>query len=82
MSPTTYFSPEAIHRMRPSMNVRCRNSLERAPVHERDRLAVYILSIGNILQDPSRMLDRAVRMYHRVTRLDGPPSRSAFEPDL
>jgi hypothetical protein len=38
------------------MNVRCRNSTSNA-LHERDRLAVYILSIGNVLQDPNRMLD-------------------------
>ena len=75
MSPTTYFSPEEIHRMTAVYERAVQElNLERAPGHERDRLAVYVLSIGNI-QDPNRMLDRAVRMYHRVATLDGPPSR-------
>ena len=75
MSPTTYFSPEEIHRLTAVYDRAVQElNLERAPGHERDRLAVYVLSIGNI-QDPNRMLDRAVRMYHRVAMLDGPPSR-------
>ena len=84
MSPTTYFSPEEIHRMTAVYERAVQElNLERAPGHERDRLAVYVLSIGNI-QDPNRMLDRAVRMYHRVARLDGPtlslvPLSSIFE---
>ena len=66
MSPTTYFSPEEIHRMTAVYERAVQElNLERAPGYERDRLAVYVLSIGNI-QDPNRMLDRAVRMYHRV----------------
>ncbi len=86
MSPTTYFSPEEIHRMTAVYERAVQElNLERAPGYERDRLAVYVLSIGNI-QDPNRMLDRAVRMYHRVATLDGPPSvvnaSSAFEPDF
>jgi hypothetical protein len=70
MSPTTYFSPEEIHRMTAVYERAVQElNLERSPGHERDRLALYVLSIGNI-QDPNRMLDRAVRMYHRVARLD------------
>ena len=61
MSPTTYFSPEEIHRMTAVYERAVQElNLERAPGHERDRLAVYVLSIGNI-QDPNQMLDRAVR---------------------
>ena len=84
MSPTTYFSPEEIHRMTAVYERAVQElNLERGPGHERDRLAAYVLSIGNI-QDPNRMLDRAVRMYHRVARLDGPtlslvPLSSIFE---
>ena len=62
--------------------------LDRASKHDRDRLAVYILAVGTALTDPNRMLDRAVRMYHRVAKLDGlhfvatANASSAFEPDL
>ena len=45
--------------------------LDRASKHDRDRLAVYILAVGTALTDPNRMLDRAVRMYHRMARLEG-----------
>ena len=49
MSPTTYFSPEEIHRMTAVYERAVQElNLERAPGHERDRLAVYVLSIGNI----------------------------------
>jgi len=47
--------------------------LERAPERERDRLAVYILSVGNTLDDTHRMLDRVVRMYRRAATLDAFP---------
>ena len=48
MSPTTYFSPESIHRMRAVYERAVQElNLERAPVHERDRLAVYILSTSS-----------------------------------
>jgi hypothetical protein len=60
------FSPEAVERMTDVYKRAVQElDLSRAPAHERDRLAVYILSIGK-LDDPHRMLDRAVRMYHRL----------------
>jgi hypothetical protein len=88
MSHTKSFSPETINRMTAVYNRAVQElKLERAPTHERDRLAVYILPIGNTLHDPNRMLDRAVRMYHRTAKLDGLPfttanASSAFEPEL
>jgi hypothetical protein len=45
--------------------------LDRVSKHERDRLAVYILAVGTALKDPNRVLDRAIRMYHRLAKLDG-----------
>ena len=51
--------------------------LDRAPTCERDRLAVYILSLGNSLDDPHRMLDRVVRMHRRVAPREGESSFTA-----
>jgi hypothetical protein len=39
--------------------------LQGADSCERDRLAIYILSISNSVKDANQMLDRAVRMYQR-----------------
>ena len=44
MSPTTYFTPEEIHRMTAVYERAVQElNLERAPGHERDRLAVYFV---------------------------------------
>ena len=74
MSHTASFSSEAIQRMTDVYKRAVQElKLDRAPARERDRLAVYILSVGNTLDDPHRMLDRAVRMYRRAATLDGFP---------
>jgi hypothetical protein len=71
MSPTA-FSPEALQRMTDVYRRAVQElKLDRAPAQERDRLAIYIFSIGNTLDNPHRMLDRAVRMYLRTAPLDG-----------
>ena len=65
-------SPDAIQRMTVVYERAVQElKLDRASKHERDRLAVYILAVGTALKDPNRMLDRAIRMYHRLAKLDG-----------
>ena len=65
-------SPDAIQRMTVVYERAVQElKLDRASKHERDRLAVYILAVGTALKDPNRMLDRAIRMYHRMAKLDG-----------
>ena len=55
---TKQHSPEAVERMTDVYKRAVQElDLSRAPAHERDRLAVYILSIGK-LDDPHRMLLR------------------------
>lgn len=73
MSSKEPLSPDAIQRMT-NVYERALQELKlgHASQHERDRLAVYILAVGTVLKDPNRMLDRAVRMYHRTGRLNGP----------
>ena len=73
MSAGASFSPEVIQRMTDVYKRAVQElKLDHASAHQHDRLAAYILSIGNTLDDPHRMLDRAVRMHQRVELMEGP----------
>ena len=66
MKPLESYTPEVIERMAAVYASAVKElGLEKADSGERDRLAVYILSICNSFKDPNQMLDRAVRMYQR-----------------
>jgi hypothetical protein len=73
MSPLAPLSPEALERMTDVYRRAVHElKLDGAPKKERDRLAVYIFAIGSV-DDPHRMLDRAVRMYHRAATVHDLP---------
>jgi|SRR5690242_3522140 hypothetical protein len=60
------YSPEIIERMAAVYRNAVKElGLQKADSCERDRLALYILSIGKSFEDANRLLDRAVRMYQR-----------------
>jgi hypothetical protein len=60
------YTPETIEKMAAVYTNAVKElGLEKADSCERDRLALYILSIGKSLENANRLLDRAVRMYQR-----------------
>ena len=66
LKPSESYSPEIIERMSAVYRNAVKElGLEKADSCERDRLALYILSIGKSVKDENRMLDRVVRMYQR-----------------
>jgi hypothetical protein len=74
MSPLAPLSPEALELMTDVYRRAVHElKLDGAPKKERDRLAVYIFAVGSSVDDPHRMLDRAMRMYHRVATVHDLP---------
>jgi hypothetical protein len=65
---TGVYRPELVNRMAAIYKAAVKElNLERATAAERERLAFCILSIAKSLEDPNRILDRALRMYQRGT---------------
>lgn len=71
------YSPEAIERMATVYKHAVQKlKLEYASIHERERIANCILSIGNGDADLRRMLDQSIRLYRRLAVIRRYPRRA------
>ena len=71
MSSSRFYSPETVGRMTAVYKRAVQElKIERASVVKHERLARCILSIGNTISDPHRLLDQSIRLYLRSATIN------------
>lgn len=67
MKPSRAYLPDALDRMTIVLERAAKElNLAGAPISEKERLAICILSVGNTYSDVNRLLEKSVRIYLRA----------------